>query len=161
MFSLRRAGAQDAEAIWLVRSESIRVGCRDHYPAELLEAWLSAPMPPSFPARIKAEEFVVAESGSQVVGFAGLKVEAAEIDAVFVSPAVFGRKLGARLLAYVEMRAQSLNIQVVHLSASLNAVPFYESAGYVAGAEGWHTTYTGLKIACVHMEKRLGSFAAV
>lgn len=157
---LRRALSSDADQIWTVRARAIRSGCRAHYAAQDIETWASAPMHPTFPARVAQEEFVVAELGARIIGFAGLKAETKEIDALFVCPDFAGQRLGTRLLAHVETLARSLGIKVVTLKASLNSVAFYQAAGYIAGSPGWHVTGSGLKIACVHMAKVLTNDAA-
>lgn len=67
------------------------------------------------------------------------------------------RKLGTRLLLHLEALARDLGIDAVNLKASLNAVPFYEAAGYTAMSSGWNLTTNGLRMACVSMEKRLAA----
>lgn len=159
--TLRRARASDGVPVWAVRTQAIRTGCRGHYAADLLEEWTSTPMPPSFGARIAQENFIVAESAAGIVGFAGLKAETKEVDAVFVSPECARKGLGAWMLGLLEGIAIDLGLHVVTLKASLNAVAFYQGAGYTAGVSGWHVTDSGLRIACVHMEKALARPADV
>ena len=97
--TLRRALPSDAASIWEVRTRAIRSGCRSHYSPEDIEAWASAPMPPTFATLIAQEEFVVAELQSRVVGFAALKPQAKGIDAVFVCPDFAGQSW--ELVSYV------------------------------------------------------------
>lgn len=156
-FSLRRAIAADAPAIWAVRAGAIRQTCRSHYPAELLERWASSPLPDTFQSRIENEYFIVGTAGSRVAGFAALKVSGAEIEAVFVAPDAGRRGLGRALLADLETVARQSGLQSLSLNASLNAVPFYCAVGYSAVSEGIYTTSQGLEIACVHMQKQLDS----
>jgi hypothetical protein len=66
-----------------------------------------------------------------------------------------GQGLGARMLGRLEGLAIGLGIRAVTLKASLNAVGFYLGAGYTARESGWHVTDSGLRLACVHMEKSL------
>lgn len=159
--TFRPADSTDAEGIWAVRADAILSGCRDHYPPDLIGQWASAPMPLSLQTRIEDEKFIVALSDSRIVGFAGLKRVDRKVDAVFVVPDFSGRGVGTRLLARVEEQAGELGIAVLGLDASLNAVAFYEAAGYRRVGDGRHATSGGLVIACVRMEKVLGGWPSV
>jgi GNAT superfamily N-acetyltransferase len=152
-FSLRRAVAADAPAMWALRAQAIRETCRSHYPSELLERWSSSPLPDTFPSRIESEYFIVGTVESRVAGFATLKVSSAEIEAVFVSPDAGRRGLGRALLANLEGAALAGGLHSLGLHSSLNAVPFYQAMGYTAISESTYTTSQGLEIACVHMRK--------
>jgi len=116
-------------------------------------------MPASFPLLIESEPFYVAEQASTVVGVAGLKRSILELNAVFVAPELAGQGLGMRLLRHVENVACDLRIPLLGVSASLNSVPFYSRAGYIAGAHDTYATSSGLQIPCVHMEKHLSNGA--
>ena len=156
---VRKATAADAAGIRAVRTRAILVGCRRHYDDELLQAWAHNPMPASFPLFIESEPFYVAEQASIVVGVAGIRRETSELNAIFVAPELTGQGLGKRLLRHVEDVACDLRIPLLGLSASLNSVPFYSRAGYVAGARETYVTSSGLRIPCVRMEKHLSEGA--
>jgi N-acetylglutamate synthase-like GNAT family acetyltransferase len=153
--TLRRATAADAEGIWQVRIRAIRSGCKNHYAADIIDAWVSNPMPASFQSYIEVEPFYVAELNSHIVGFAGLKRATAEFDALFVAPEIGRAGVGVRLLRHVENVARELLLTKLTLNASLNSVSFYKAEGYCEGSRGMHATTSGLQIACVHMEKNL------
>lgn len=153
--TLRRAIAADAEAIWQVRIQAIRSGCKNHYAPDIIDAWVSNPVPTSFQSYIEAEPFYVAELQSQILGFAGLKRATSKVDALFVAPEAGGAGLGVRLLRHVESEARELGFTKLTLNASLNSVAFYKAAGYCEGARGMHATTGGLQIECAHMEKDL------
>ena len=153
--TLRRATAADAEALWQVRIQAIRAGCCRHYAAEDIAAWVANPVPDTFPAFIAVEPFFVAEIAGQIVGFAGLKRESAELNALFVLPELAGKGLGTRLLGSVEDAARDLQFASLSLESSLNAVPFYKAASYREGAQGMHLTTGRVQIPCVHMQKNL------
>ena len=159
--TLRRATAADVPAIWSVRTRAIRSGCQGYYPEDILESWASNPMPSTFDSLIQTEPYYVAESQSGVVGFAGLKRTPSELDAVFVAPDRARCGIGMRLLCHVEAVARDLGLVELTLKASLNSVPFYQRAGYSQGANGTHSTTSGLQIACVHMGKFLVGEAGI
>lgn len=48
MIVYRKATADDQEAIWQVRTASIRAHCRSHYSETDTEAWASMPVPYRF-----------------------------------------------------------------------------------------------------------------
>lgn len=156
-FEFRFARASDAAVVWAVRTQAIRIKCSSHYPADVIESWAAAAMPSTFGALLENEYFFVAKQGGRIVGYAGLKSAEQEIDAVFVSPDMNGKGLGTLLLERTEMQARVLQFRTVKLHASLNAVNFYHRAGYREVGRGWHSTRSGLEIACVHMEKNFGS----
>lgn len=158
--ALRRAVPSDAADLWAVRGDALCTGCRGHYPAALLAALAADPVPETFPDTIARHYFVVALIGQRIAGFAALKPDPGMVDAVFVRAEAMGRGVGAALLAHVEEQAKSLGLTALSLKASLNAVAFYERAGYVAGEPGRHVTRSGHEIACVHMDKRLADPAA-
>ncbi len=155
----RSARRADADAAWIVRTQAILSGCSSHYPQPLIEAWCAAAMPEDYGAMLEREGFVLAINGGRVLGFAGLKAAAQEVDAVFVHPEAAGRGLGAQLLAHVEAQARQLGFGAVTLHASLNAVAFYAQNRYEQTGKGHHLTRSGLQIACVHMLKRLDGAA--
>ncbi|NKF21734.1 GNAT family N-acetyltransferase [Solimonas marina] len=152
---IRRATAADAVSLWDLRSAAIDHGCRTHYAGELIDAWLATPMPASFGNRLEREPFLLAVDRDAIVGFAGLKLGTRELDALFVHPQHAGRGHGQHLLREAEQLARQLGLHELHLKASLNAVAFYEAAGYRIGEAGVHITGTGLRIGCRNMDKRL------
>ena len=55
-----------------------------------------------------------------------------EVRAVYVHPDFARRGVGSALLAELERRARDRGFETLVLTASLNAVPFYEHRGYEA-----------------------------
>ena len=153
--TIRRAREEDEEAVGRVHRGAIRELCRTHYTGEQIEAW-SGPRPQGhFGEVIRAKEFYVAEEGGEVVGFGSLNAEACEVDAVYVAPAAAGRGVGTELLRTLEGRARELGLKRLRVDASLNAVGFYERAGYELQATGAHRLWSGVDLPCAHMSKEL------
>ena len=105
---------------------------------------------------------------SQVLYLGGINIVSAPDDqvlgpshhvqaAVFVDPARVGLGIGKRLLAALEQLARRRGIVRLHLFASLNAVPFYRAAGYVALREEAYAHPSGISLASVAMEKVLAA----
>ena len=117
--------------------------------------WTASPVPPAYAAMLAAGGGIVAMQGEAIAGYAMLDVDKHEVDAVFVDPARAGLGIGKRLLAALEQLARERGIARLHLSASLNAVPFYRAAGFVALREEAYAHPSGISLASVAMEKLL------
>ncbi|WP_251373794.1 GNAT family N-acetyltransferase [Janthinobacterium sp. JC611] len=147
--TLRPALPFDIAALWALRTVAVRVGCATHYAPEQIEVWTASPVPDGYAAMLAAGGGVVAMQGEAIAGYAMLDIDKHEVDAVFVDPALAGLGIGRRLLAALEQLAR------LHLSASLNAVPFYQAAGFVALRGEAYAHPSGISLASVAMEKAL------
>lgn len=155
-FSVRRARRADDEGVGRMHVASIRELCRTHYRPEEIEAWATAPRGVNFYVKaIERKEFYVAEEDGDIIGFATLNAASGEVEAVYVHPAATRRGVGLKLLSTLEARAREAGLESVHLCASLNAVEFYERAGFARQQLTSHRLANGVEIACVSMSKQL------
>jgi putative acetyltransferase len=157
MFTIRRAMQEDKEAIWRVHGSAIRETCASHYPREVIDVWAGRLRPEKYAEAIERHDFFVAEEDGRVVGFGELGREAAAIQGLYVSPEVKGRGVGRRLLSALEERARSYGLKSLRLTSSLNAVAFYERAGFKAVEELTEAIGPGVERASVRMFKELAS----
>ena len=106
--------------------------------------------PDEYPVDDPASHFVVAVT-DRVCGFGEVVPDAGEVRAVYVHPDCERRGVGAALLAHLEGFARGHGVRSLSLQSSLNAVEFYERAGYerIEPAE----TPSGIEV--VEMEKLL------
>jgi putative acetyltransferase len=111
--------------------------------------------PEKYGEAIERYEFFVAEEDRVVVGFGELGQEAGEIQGLYVSPEVAGRGVGRRLLSTLEERARAYGLESLRLTSSLNAVSFYERAGFRASEALTQTISPGVERASVRMFKDL------
>ncbi len=155
MFTVRRAREVDCEAIWRVHARAIREIAESHYTSEEVAAWASPRKPEHYVESIRDKEFYVAEENGVVIGFGTLNQMQSEIEAVYVSPEVVRRGVGGAILQKLEERARDLSIKSLKMDASLNAVPFYKSAGYESQKEMKHRLASGVEIGCLLMTKEL------
>lgn len=103
--------------------------------------------PAGYPIGETDAAFVVAEVNGRVAGFGDVtgvdpndydvvaeeRADATgEVRAVYVHPDFARRGVGSALLAELERRARDRGFETLVLTASLNAVPFYEHRGYEA-----------------------------
>ena len=155
MLNIRRARQEDCQFIGSVHRAAvggIRTGL---YKPEELQAWAVPRKPESYEELISSREFLVAVVDEVIVGFGVLNQSSAEVEAVYVSPAAGQRGIGLKLLQKLEESASMLGLKMLRLNASLNAVQFYEKAGYVAEEQSKYRLLTGVEIACVPMVKSL------
>lgn len=151
----RRAEPADLHPMWALRTRAIRASCAAHYSSEVIEAWCAATPPERMPGLIAAGGALVEEEDGRLVAYAILDLQSGEVDAAFVDPAQQGRGIGRRLLAALEALAMKHGLRRLFLSSSLNAVPAYERAGYVALRRELYPHRSGLELASVFMEKTL------
>jgi GNAT superfamily N-acetyltransferase len=151
---VRRATPDDRDAIWSVRTASIKTLCESHY-GELAEAWANSPPPDDFQDVIRAHDFLVAEREGAIVGFGFLNRQTATLEAIFVAPAFARRGVGTALLCGLEEIARQAGLSGLTLSASLNAVDFYARAGYQANEQTTWRHPAGFDLPCVAMAKDL------
>ena len=153
--TLRPALPDDIVALWALRTVAVRVSCATHYAPEQIAVWTASPVPPAYAAMLAAGGGIVAMQDDAITGYAMLDANKQEVDAVFVDPACACLGIGKRLLAALELLARQRGIVRLHLSASLNAVPFYAAAGFVALREEAYAHPSGISLASVAMEKAL------
>lgn len=155
MFSIRKARPEDCSSIARVHSDAVRAIGPGYYSAEELESWQRPRPVADYEQSIQNKEFLVATSGELIVAFGVLNPEKREIEALYTSPTVRGTGVGLKLLEQLEQKAQGFGFTSLRLNASLNAVGFYERAGFVAQPESTYRLASGLEIRCIPMIKRL------
>jgi putative acetyltransferase len=143
VITLRRAVAADCEQIARVHAASIRTLLRSHYAPEQLEPWAASITPERYVPLV--EHTIVATDGQTITGFAQMKD--GEIYTLYLDPPFVRRGIGTMLLRELERLA---TVPSLRLSASLNAVPFYEAMGFRRTGE---SSWNGLRV--VTMEKQL------
>jgi len=153
----RAATAADLAALWPLRTRAVRASCAAHYPATVIEIWSASAPPASLAGLVNLGTALVAEEDGALAGFAVLDLASGEVDAVFVEPAYQGRGIARDLLRWLEVLAQGRGVQRLFLSASLNAVAFYERAGFMRVRDEVYAHRSGIGIASVFMEKVLSS----
>lgn len=150
---IRPAAEADRAAICDVHLTSIRRIACTAYSEDDIAAWAEGRTPEG--VRLDADRFVVAEDAEGIAGFGAGSVADREVEAVYVHPRRVGRGLGARLLCAVETILRDGGVEEAGLSASLNAVRFYERHGWTRAGDVRHRFRSGREIACVRMRKRL------
>jgi putative acetyltransferase len=138
---IREARAADAEAVRCVHRESIEGLGPAAYDSEQVAAWARGTESADYAATIESDDshFVVAERDGELLGFGSLSYDIpeeyeasadAEVTAVYVHPSATREGVGTELLAALERVASGRGVGTLGLSASLNALGFYEGHDY-------------------------------
>ena len=154
-FSIRRARPADVFDVRRVHTTAVREGGVAQYATDVLEAWVDAFDPYSFPRNIERMEFYVAEiADGRVAAYLAFDLTTAEIESVYVAPWGKGLGLGSFLLGFAEESARLAGLGKVWLDSSINAVGFYAGHGWTE--EQRHVRVRkGVEIPVVKMEKVL------
>jgi putative acetyltransferase len=134
---VRPATPEDAPAVFALPVASIRTLGPQGYDPDQVRAWARKDHgPEGYPIDEEGHHFVVAEREGEVAGFGDLVPDSEEVDAeadiraVYVHPEHAGRGVGSAILAELEGYARGTGVDSIGITASLNAVGFYERAGY-------------------------------
>jgi putative acetyltransferase len=156
---IRTVRFEDVSEILRVVGRAVAFGCREHYDAQQRAAVYEAYASALFVDALGPFETVTSELAGRIVAFAQLDPSDGRLRALFVDADCQRSGVGRALLAEVEARAVRRGCARLHGAMSLNAVPFYERAGFrsYGGAEHLMTTGVGLGVGVpiVRMEKRL------
>ena len=138
---IREARAADAETVRRVHRESIKGLGPAAYSSEQVAAWAWGTQSADYAATIESDDghFVVAERDDELLGFDSLSFDPpegyeasadAEMTGVYVHPSATQEGVGTELLAALERAASGRGVGMLGLSASHNALGFYEWHGY-------------------------------
>ncbi|MFW5939913.1 MAG: GNAT family N-acetyltransferase [Halolamina sp.] len=143
MVDVREATRADRTAIREVHVASVRGLAPEAYSGAVVDAWVGDENRDPRQYRVEGEDvvFLVAVDDGEVVGFgesttnqdatATYDIDTdAEVRAVYVAPDYAGEGVGTALLDELEARGQNRGVSTIALTASLNAVGFYESHDY-------------------------------
>lgn len=138
---IRDAEPADAEVVRRVHAESIQGLGTAADRQEQVDAWARGCESADYTALLEADHLmvVVACEGDDVVGFGTLSLSSpeeyeadvdAEVTLVYVHPEAAGEGVGSALYEELERRARANDVDALGLTASRNAVRFYDDHGY-------------------------------
>ena len=159
-FVVRPARPADAEALCTVHIDSITtLGARGYAP-EQVALWHQPCAPQRYLDAMAGRErfFIAIESDrpSEALGFSAYRVERGlHRIATYVAARAARRGVGTALYRAAEDLARASGASDVHVDASLVAVEFYLSLGFVELGRGSHRLRVGGEMKCVFMRKRL------
>ncbi|WP_099562127.1 GNAT family N-acetyltransferase [Stenotrophomonas maltophilia] len=135
----------DVATLWALRTRCVRETCSSHYPPEVI-----APCP-SNRAYCDGGGVVAEDGRGGLLGFGVFDADANEVDALFVDPDRGGQGIGQALMQ--RLLAMADREREVVLSASLNAVPFYQRQGFISVREEVYPHPSGVALASVSMRR--------
>jgi putative acetyltransferase len=150
---IRKAESKDADRIWEIHKNSVRVLCQPDYSKEQIEAWAGHRMPADYRQRILGGHFYAAEMDGNVIGYARYNPKTNELCSIFVDPLVARRGVGKALVDLIFEDAAARGMTHLWLDASLTAVSFYQAAGFSTVEETKHD-FSGVSLECVRMTKQ-------
>ena len=156
MITIRRATRQDRDSIWCVHIQAIKEICKSHYTKDETQAWSKLLKPGRYEKAIDSKALFVADDDDSIVGFGHLDLENGRIEALYVSPKYVGIGVGKKILQTLEHVAEQSGSKIVHVSSTLNAVPFYKRAGYRSQGHSKYLLPPRL-VTCILMAKELSS----
>ena len=139
--TIRRIGIDDHSDVRYLHVKAMTAQSLDALTDAEISAFVAFVYSPAYSDCLMAEDVYGAYIDSQLIGSASWHVNGddgrtARISSVFVDP-MFGRLgIGARLLAEVEARAAQSGFGQFGISATINAVPFFEKLGYHEASRG-------------------------
>lgn len=149
---LRYGRPEEADALWVLRTRCVRELCSAAYPPEVIAPWAASPPPSHYRDLIGQGGCIVAENaGGMLLGYGVIDQQGNEIDALFVDPDCGGRGIGSVLMRALQALADPTRPLV--LSASLNAVPFYQRAGFKPLRKETYPHPSGVALASVRMQR--------
>jgi len=150
---IRLAQPNEAPAIWRVRNEAIRHGCKGVYSDEVIAAWTPETMPQGQVAMINDNPFYVAlsEEGQPVAtGF--LDIATGSIEAIFTLPEWEDHGLATRIMDALKQEALRRGFSTLRLAATPNACSFYQKRGFKVVRESvYHSKLAGADLRCMDM----------
>jgi GNAT superfamily N-acetyltransferase len=163
-FETRRAHPSDADAIAAAHRDSIRSIGPGYYPPDVVDDWgagLTADV--YLKAMEGGERFFIAigeiDGKPGVLGFAtDYRLDSTQHGtSVYVRGLATRRGIGSALFRLAEAEAIALGARSIRVEASLAGVEFYKANGFEEVARGDTRLMSGHPIACVFMQKVLGT----
>jgi GNAT superfamily N-acetyltransferase len=154
VFTIRKATRADVDDTWRVRSRAIQHQCANVYTAAQIDAWTSKAPTPGYANDVDSS-FYVTVTESRIIGTGMINLGTGKIDAIFVLPEYMGQGTARDMLQHLEALALNVELEYLHLDATLNAAAFYRKCGFVGDKVSIYHSPTGLTLECVPMHKVL------
>ena len=160
-FEVHRAGLTDVEEIAAAHLDSIRSIGALYYAPVIVNDWgarIEGDLYVNAMARGEVFYIAVGEPGDkpEVLGFSSHRLDGKEHrTAVYVRGNAARLGMGSALFRSAEAGAISAGATSIHVDASLAAVEFYKANGFDEVGRGEHRQWSGRRMACVFMRKRI------
>jgi GNAT superfamily N-acetyltransferase len=151
---LRRGGPEDALHVARLFRDTVRVINKLDYSEAQIDAWAPYQVDlDGWRQVIEGSHFLIATSGSMVVGFANLDGQD-YVDQIYVHKDLQRKRIATRLLEEIEREARKRGAQRLWTQSSITAKRFFERQGF-AVLQAQRVTHNGQIFDNFEMEKRL------
>lgn len=158
MISFRTARLHDIPVMQEVMEQSIEERGTSHYNNDEIDALTQSHEERFFEAVLMGgSHVVIAEDGTQIVGFGGVNMANGVLSSLFVDPRYADEGIGTELVDRIEQEAVDFGCSELVIYASDNAVPFYQNAGYNVVRDEKFQTPDGRSVRCTFMRKEFRS----
>ena len=152
---IRKAVIEDATRFLEIHYASIRNLCASDYSADQIDAWANFRTAEDFRYRITKDVSYVAEVDGIVIGYVRFSPRTHELCSLHVFPSHARLGIGTALMRHAISDARRRKMSHFWLHASLTAVPFYESLGFVWEKDTTHM-FGDIGLQCVAMKISFG-----
>lgn len=149
---LRRATPDDANKLWELRTSAILAIPSTAYDKSATEIWANKPQFAEFKNVIRENFYLVYEKDGQILGGGFLDLNGKSIEAMYVMPWLQGKGVGKAIIKALLSEAKRLKMNEVILSATLNAVHFYQSCGFIVEKPSKYKFDDGRELDCIDMK---------
>jgi len=158
--AVRPIGLDDHSHVRHLHARAMQAQAGDALSDAELAAFTAFVVSPAYSDLLRTEEVHGAFTDGQLIGTSswmanGDDGETARIASVFVHPMFTRLGLGGRLLAEVEGRAAQSGFEALGVSATINAVPFFERYGYAEASRGVKAFGPGCWLPVAFLRKRV------
>lgn len=151
---VRLALPSEAEALWDIRNQAIRHGCRESYDRATIAAWTPDVMPSGYRSAVTDNPFYVVEAPEtgQPVATGFLDLSNGSVEAVFTVPAFLGKGMASLIVQAIKQEAIRRGFSQLTLSSTPNACAFYKKQGFSVIKEALYpSSLAGTDLRCVEM----------
>lgn len=149
--NIREANIEDAADLIKLHTRSVLALCRDDYPLDKLQYWVSNSTLGKYQERLRKHVAFIAECDNRIIGYVRWNPETNELCSIFVDPEYVRQGVATALMQVVIQDAKSKGVEEMWLYASLTAVPFYQAIGW----QHQERSMRGL-LECVRMTNQIG-----
>jgi N-acetylglutamate synthase-like GNAT family acetyltransferase len=139
---IKKFKIEDIEELIKLSIESVEYCCINDYNSKAIQYWKTILIPNIFQKIEKTpNDFLglVASIKSEIVGCCFLDLTNQNIKGLYIKPKFLRQQIGKKLMLKIEEEAKNKGITQIFLDASINAIKFYESIGYLKGQASYCT----------------------
>lgn len=150
---VRRASPDEAQALWRIRNQAIRHGCKSSYDEKIIAAWTPERMPAGYSKAVAENPFFVVDCPSGKPASTGfLDLSSGSVEAIFTLPSFAGQGMAGIIMEAIKKEARERGFTKLTLSSTPNAATFYEKHGFILVRESLYpSTLAKASLRCMDM----------